>query len=285
MLPGRLGLEKIRMPYNSRHALIWLDRGRLDVVDGCLRFVTAGGQLDAGEYEIPHEAISMVLLGPGSSVTHDALRILASHGTALAAIGDGGVRLYTAPPLMSADSSLARRQALEWASPTQRIIIARKMYALRLGEILPHRDIDVLRGIEGSRVKAAYQKKAEEFGIEWNGRHYDRSNPGLADAANQAINYASSAVKSAAAIAVMATATIPQLGFVHETSSQAWILDIADLYRDDITLTIAFRAVRETSDNDTSLERVVRRLAATIFNECDVISSMIERIRTILNEP
>jgi CRISPR-associated protein Cas1 len=285
MFRGRLGLEKIRIPYNSRHALVWLDRGRLDVADGCLRFVTAGGSLDVGEYEIPHEAISMVLLGPGSSVTHDALRILASHGTALAAIGEGGVRLYTAPPIMTASSSLARRQASAWASPKERIVVARKMYALRLGEILPHRNIEVLRGIEGARVKKAYWQKAEEFGIEWKGRRYDRADPQSADAPNQAINHASSAVRSAAAIAVMATATIPQLGFVHEDSSQAWILDVADLYRDEITLNIAFGAVKDAEKNLVTFERAVRLRAATIFDEENVIPSMIERIRTLLSEP
>src|SRR5262245_4926151 len=105
MMRGRLGLEKIRIPYNARHGLVWLDHGRLGVTDGCLRFTTVGGTLEPGEYEIPHEAISIVLLGPGSSVTHDSLRLLASHGAALAAIGEGGVKLYTAPPLMSASSA------------------------------------------------------------------------------------------------------------------------------------------------------------------------------------
>ena len=78
MLSGRLGLEKARIPHADRQGLVWLDRGRLEVEDGCLRFVTAGGgALAAGDYQIPYHAISIVLLGPGSSVTHDALRLLA----------------------------------------------------------------------------------------------------------------------------------------------------------------------------------------------------------------
>lgn len=284
MLRGRLGLEKIRIPYNARHGLVWLDRGRLDVCDGCLRFTTAGGTLEAGEYEIPHQAIAMVLLGPGSSVTHDCLRLLASHGAALAAVGEGGVKLYTAPPLMSGSSALARRQAELWARPQSRIAVARRMYALRFGEVLPHRDIEVLRGLEGARVKAAYARAAQEFGIEWKGRHYDRANPGGADAPNQAINHASSAVRSAAAIAVMATAAIAQLGFVHEDSSQAFILDIADLYRDSTTLRIAFSAVKAAAAGDLSLERLIRRQANAIFADDDLIPSMIERIKHLMAE-
>ncbi len=285
MLRGRLGLDKARIPYSARHGLIWLDRGRLDVTDGCLRFVTAGGSLEAGEYEVPHEAISILLLGPGSSVTHDALRLLASHGTALAAIGQGGVRLYTAPPLITASSALARQQAELWAKSQTRIAIARHMYALRLGEVLPYRDIEVLRGIEGARVKEAYRRKADEFGIEWKGRLYDRSDPGSADVPNQAINHASSAVRAAAGIAVMATATIPQLGFIHEDSSQAFILDIADLYRDDVTLNIAFGAIKDAAQGNLTFERAVRRRAAAEFERINLIPSMIERIKHLVSNP
>jgi CRISPR-associated protein Cas1 len=285
MLPGRLGLDKTRMPHSARHGLLWLDRGRLDVEAGCLRFTTAGGALSAGDYQVPQQALSMVLLGPGSSVTHDALRLLAHQGTGLAAIGEGGVRLYTAPPLMAATSALARRQAELWARQISRIAVARKMYALRLGEILPHRDIEVLRGIEGSHVKEAYKRVAEEFGVEWRGRRYDRGNPQAADPPNQAINHASSAVVAAASIAVAAMAVIPQLGFVHEDSSQAFVLDIADLFRDEVTLRIAFGAVNEAKSSQRTLEQLVRRHANAIFAKTDLIPTMIDRIKTLLEAP
>ena len=44
--------------------------------------------------------VSMILLGPGSMVSHDAMRLCARHGTAIAAVGEDGVRAYTAPPLI-----------------------------------------------------------------------------------------------------------------------------------------------------------------------------------------
>lgn len=285
MLSGRLGLDKTRMPHSARHGLLWLDRGRLDVEAGCLRFTTAGGALPAGDYQIPQQALSMVLLGPGSSITHDALRLLSHQGTAMAAIGEGGVRLYTAPPMMAATSALARRQATLWAKPASRIAVARKMYALRLGEILPHRDIEVLRGIEGGRVKEAYRRLAEEYEIEWRGRCYDRANPSAADPPNQAINHASSAVVAAASIAVQVTAAIPQLGFVHEDSSAAFTLDIADLFRDEVTLRIAFGAVKDFASSQRTLEQLVRRHANAAFARDDVIPTMIDRIKTLMEVP
>ena len=149
MLKGRLGLEKARIPHADRHGLLWLSRGELCVIDGCLHFVRGKDSLTPGIDQIPHQSVSMILLGPGSSVTHDALRLLARHGTLLAAVGEDGVRSYTAPPLLPDRSDVARRQAELWGNQRRRISVARHMYALRLGEYLPHRDLDTLRGIEG----------------------------------------------------------------------------------------------------------------------------------------
>ena len=223
MLKGRLGLETARIPHADRHGLIWLERGELCVIDGCLNFMAGKDSLSPHILQVPHQAVSMILLGPGSSVTHDALRLLARHGTLMAAVGVDGVRTYTAPPLMPDRSDVARRQAELWGSPRRRISVARHMYALRLGEVLPHRDLDTLRGIEGSRVKTIYRLMADKYGIEWNGRHYDRENPNATDIPNQAINHAATAVQAAAAIAVQSLAAIPQLGFIHEDSGQAFV--------------------------------------------------------------
>jgi CRISPR-associated protein Cas1 len=251
-------------------------------MDGCVHFVRGKDSLTPGIDQIPHQAVSMILLGPGSSVTHDALRLLARHGTLMAAVGVDGVRSYTAPPMMPDRSDIARRQAELWGNPRRRISVARHMYALRLGEVLPHRDLDTLRGIEGSRVKVTYRLMAEKFGIEWNGRRFDRANPGSDDLPNQAINHAATAVQAAAAIAVQAVAAIPQLGFIHEDSGQAFVLDIADLYRDHITLAIAFTAVKHSEKTGELMDRLVRREASRVFRKESVIPSMIDRIKQIL---
>ena len=284
MLAGRLGLETARVPHSDRHGLVHLDRGHLTVVDGALRFVCAGGgAVERGDYTIPHQAISLVMLGPGSTVSHDALRLLARHGAGLAAVGDDGVRLYTAPPLLPDFSNLARRQTALWADERRgRLAVARRMYAWRLGEVLPHRDIAVLRGIEGARVKALYTLLADRYGVTWHGRHYDRSDPSAADLPNQAINHAASAVEAAAAIAVTATATIPQLGFIHEDSGQSFVLDIADLFRDSLTIPCAFKAVGIAGKRPTDpFERIVRRLTGEALRRDGVIAAMIDRIKDL----
>ena len=259
MLKGRLGLETARIPHADRHGLLWLERGNLVADDGTIQFRTAGfADLPAGTYGIPHQTVSFLLLGPGSTLSHDAARILARHGTGLAMVGEGGVRLYASLPPQPDQATRARAQARAWADPTRRIAVARRMYAWRLGEILPEDDITVLRGIEGARMKALYKRLAEQFGIPWSHRLYDRNEPDAADQPNQAINHAATAVLGLAQLAVAISGAIPQLGFIHEDSGFAFPLDVADLFRDSVTVPVAFAAVklrRAGEHKDEPLER------------------------------
>ena len=291
MLRGRLGLETARIPHADRHGLLWLSRGALTVRDGTLRFERRDGPdrsspLESGEYGIPFQTLSMILLGPGSTVSHDALRLMARHGTALVAVGEDGVRCYTAPPLLPDTSDIARRQMRAWGDPTgSRITIARKMYALRLGEVLPHTNLDVLRGIEGARMKRTYQTLAQRYGITWRGRRYDRANPLAADIPNQAINHASVAVTSAAVIAVTSVGAIPQLGFIHEHSGEAFALDVADLFRDTILLPAALKSAKAVmGDPSLDIERHTRRTAGEMLRTERVIPKMIDRIKALFKD-
>lgn len=287
MLKGRLGLDSAKVPHADRAGCLYLARGALTARDGTLAFLqgeaTPADALDPGGYAIPLQGVSIILLGPGSTVSHDALRLLAHARTALAAVGEDGVRLYTAPPMIPDRSGLARLQARIWADDDLRIMTARRMYAFRLGEILPHADLNVLRGIEGARMRETYALHAQRIGIDWKGRRYDRGDPLATDLANQALNHASSAVEAAAAIAVCATATIPQLGFIHEDPGQSFVLDVADLYRDSLTIPCAFKAAKLVTDRPSeNIERVTRRMTGAALAKQGVIPEMIERIKALI---
>lgn len=284
LLRGRLGLAGTRVPHADRHGLLWLEFGRLSVEDGTLRFLAAGSDtLAAGDYAIPYQALSMLLLGPGTSITQDVLRLAARHGLLIAAVGEGGVKSYTAPPMGQGHSTVARAHATLWADPKLRLEGARRLYAWRFGRILPHRDIETLRGIEGARMKESYRIVAQRFGIDWSGRRYERGNPGAADPANQAINHAATFVEAAADIAVAAVGALPPLGFIHEDSSNAFTLDIADLWRVDMTLPLAFGAVKALQEGKADqLEREVRKRAVKSFRQEKLVGRMIDRIKELL---
>ena len=284
LFAGRLGLAESRIPHSDRHGLLWLTRGNLFVEDGTLRFIAADSEeLKAGNYAIPYQAVSMILLGPGSTVSHDALRILARHGTLLAAVGEGGVKMYTAPPVGRGRSEVARLHAKLWADTEMRIDLARLMYASRFGSLPPNSEIAVLRGIEGARLKETYRLVARQHGIVWKGRRYDRANPYAADIPNQAINHAATFVEAAADIAVAAVGALPPLGFIHEQSSNAFVLDIADLWRANLVLPLAFSVAKRIMDNpELPLERELRKEAAAAFRREKVIPQMIDKIKELL---
>ena len=146
-MKGRLGLDTARVPHSDRHGLMWLSRGALVVREGTLRFVRdvppdAASALGEGDYAIPFQTISAILLGPGSTVSHDALRLMGRHGTILVAVGEDGVRCYTAPPLGPDNSVIARRHVELWADPDRRMAVALRMYEMRIGEPVAGRCLD-----------------------------------------------------------------------------------------------------------------------------------------------
>jgi len=287
-LKGRLGLETARVPHADRHGLLWLERGRLAVEDGNLVFTTAGfDDLEAGAYDIPYQQVSNILLGPGGVVSHDALRILARRDTGLLAVGSKGVRLYaTSMPFGPDSADRARQHAELWADEKTRVDVAREMYRIRLGGELPahQRDLNSLRGIEGRRVKKVYQNLADQYGVEWNGRRYDRNDPDSNDTVNHAINHAVTAVYAAARIAVAVTGTVPELGFIHESSGHAFALDVADLFRSSTTLPIAFRAAKKVQRQPgRDIEPTARKMAGATLRDEDIIPDMIDQIKEVLD--
>lgn len=285
-LKGRLGLETARVPQADRHGLLWLERGRVTVEKGTLVFTTAGSPvLDPGAYDLPFQQLSNLLLGPGTTISHDALRLLARHDTGLLAVGSKGVRLYAASMPFGPDRARrARDHATLWSNAERRMDVVRAMYRIRFdGDLPAHmRDLNSLRGVEGQRVRAVYQRLAEQYSIEWNGRRYDRSDPDSATPVNQAVNHAATAVYAAARIAVAVTGTVPQLGFIHESSGHAFALDIADLFRATLTLPVAFRAAKRHQQRGGDIEGITRRLAGTTLRKKKVIPEMIDHIKALL---
>jgi len=281
LLKGRLGLDSARVPHADRHGVIWLSRGNLYVDDGTVRFLASGnGDLPAGDYGIPIQTVTAVVLSPGTTISHDTFRIAAIYGTSVVASGDDGTRLYTAPPAKPDASEIGRRQARVWADETTRHFIARRMFARRLGELPPNADWDTLRGIEGARAKRTYEHIARTYGVDWKGRNYDRTNPGATDTVNQAINHASTACYAAAGVAVQAVGAIPQLGFIHAQSGDAFVLDVADLYRDTFTLPVAF--ANAAKPGPEGIERQVRRAAAAEIRAQELVADMIDTIKALL---
>lgn len=191
---------------------------------------------------LPTASIAAVLLGPGTTITQQALAQLGKDRCTTAVVGAGAVRYYGA---LSADSTTTRwleLQAASWADTARRTDIARSMYAIRFGDSIDTTQMTIaqLRGLEGQRIKKLYQSLAKQHGIRFRRADYDPAHHDDADPTNQALTSANQALY-AIVQAVSATLGLhPGLGFIHSGTQRAFIYDIADLYKHELTIPLAF---------------------------------------------
>ncbi|WP_078891871.1 type I-E CRISPR-associated endonuclease Cas1e [Streptomyces sp. NRRL S-350] len=191
---------------------------------------------------LPTAALSCVLLGPGTSITARALTTFARHGTTVVIAGSGAVRCYAATVPESLSTTWLERQARAWADDTTRLAVAHAMYEQRFGPATapPGSGLAQLRGLEGQRVKAHYRLLAQQHRIGRFRRNYDPGSWDTQDPVNQALSAANTCLYGIVHAAVLALGCSPALGFVHNGNQQAFVYDIADLYKAELTIPLAF---------------------------------------------
>ncbi|MEE1821650.1 type I-E CRISPR-associated endonuclease Cas1e [Streptomyces sp. BE20] len=191
---------------------------------------------------LPTAALSCVLLGPGTSITARALSTLARHGTTVLATGSGGVRCYAAALPDSLSTTWLERQARAWADDTTRLAVATAMYEQRFGHgaAPPGSNLNKLRGLEGQRIKAHYRLLAQQHRIGRFRRNYDPDSWDTQDPVNLALSSANTCLYGIVHAAILALGCSPALGFVHSGNQQAFVYDIADLYKAELTIPLAF---------------------------------------------
>ncbi|MGW0734442.1 type I-E CRISPR-associated endonuclease Cas1e [Streptomyces sp. NPDC002851] len=191
---------------------------------------------------LPTAALSCVLLGPGTSITARALATFARHGTTVLVTGSGGVRCYAAAQPDSLTTTWLERQTRAWADDTRRLAVATAMYEKRFGKdtVPPGTTLAQLRGLEGQRVKAHYRLLARQHKIGRFRRTYDPASWDTQDPVNLALSSANTCLYGIVHAAILALGCTPALGFVHNGNQQAFVYDIADLYKADLTIPLAF---------------------------------------------
>ncbi|SOD67220.1 CRISPR-associated protein, Cas1 family [Streptomyces zhaozhouensis] len=208
---------------------------------------------------LPTAALSCVLLGPGTSITARALSTLARHGTTVLVVGSGGVRCYAATLPDSLSTHWLERQARSWANDEQRLGVARAMYAKRFGSGTVPADASLfqLRGFEGARVKAHYQLLAKQYKIGRFRRNYDPESWEDQDPVNLALSAANTCLYGIVHAAIVALGCSPALGYVHSGNQQAFVYDVADLYKAQLTIPLAF-SLHASTDPEAQARRSFR---------------------------
>jgi len=229
-----------------------------------------------GSVAVPCAAINLLLLGPGSTVTHAAMRALAENGCMVCWTGEGGVRLYAHSTGETRSARNLIRQAALASDPSERLRVIDRLYRMRFPEEPPPGlSLQQLRGREGLRVRAAYARASEVTGVEWRGRFYDRGDWRRSDPVNRALSTATSALYGICHAAIVATGYSPGLGFIHSGKALSFVYDIADLYKAELAIPIAFEAARE---GPVGLETRVRQRCRDAFYRTKLLERIIPDI-------
>ena len=238
---------------------------------------------ERGVMHIPAAALGALLLGPGTTVTQQAMVLLAESGSTVVWVGEEGVRYYAHGRSLAHSSRLLEAQAQLMTNQSSRLRVAREMYAMRFpGEDTSGLTMQQLRGREGARIRRAYREHSRRTGVPWSRRDYDVEVFDASDPVNQALSAANTSLYGVVHSVIVALGCSPGLGFVHTGHVRSFVYDIADLYKAEITIPLAFdlaseapldigsaarRALRDLFHGGAFLERCVRDIRHLLLPE------------------
>ena len=271
------------IPLKDRASILFVERGRLDVLDGAFVVVDKNGT----RTHIPVGGLVCLMLEPGARISHAAVTLAARVGTLLLWVGEAGVRLYSAGQPGGARADRLLHQARMALDPSARLKIVREMYRMRFGEPAPQRrSVEQLRGIEGARVKRMYQLLAQQHGVPWTGRSYDPKRWGTGDIPNRCLSQATACLYGLAEAAILAAGYAPAIGFLHTGKPRSFAYDIADIYKFETVVPVAMRiagnALRGESRAVRDPSGEVRRGCRDSFRKTKLLNRIIPEIDLML---
>jgi CRISPR-associated protein Cas1 len=257
------GLSKVLPSVKDRWTPLYFERGRLEQENYSIRFVGSDGTSES----IPVAQVSCILLGPGTTVTHAVIVSCSRSNTPLMWVGEDGLAFYAFGVSVNERCNIARAHAELYANVRERERIARKMYGVRFGEEVKDESIDTLRGKEGYRVRELYSSLSKKYGVHWEGRNSSGMILGPPDGLNRLLNIANYKLYSLCLSAIVSMGYIPSLGFIHSDGKIPFVYDIADMYKEYLTIDTCFKVYSERRTDDTTyLEKIMKeRIIETKF--------------------
>ena len=264
------------IPIKERLSIMYVEKGQLDVLDGAFVVVDATGV----RTHIPVGGVACLMLEPGTRVSHAACALAARVGTLLVWIGEAGVRLYSAGQPGGARADRLLYQARLALDDDLRLKVVRNMYELRFGEPPPQRrSVEQLRGIEGARVRETYKRLAAQYGVQWRGRKYNPEDWDVSDLPNRCLSAATASLYGITEAAILAAGYAPAIGFIHTGKPLSFVYDVADIYKFDTVVPLAFKIAAKSPANP---EREVRLRCRDIFRVTRLLERIIPGIEDML---
>jgi CRISPR-associated protein Cas1 len=264
--------------FQDRWSHLYLERGILDQESHGL--VLHG--LDT-HTPIPIDQVSLLMLGPGISVSHAAMRTLADNNCLVAWVGENGIRLYAHSTGGTFSSRRLLLQAKLVSNEETRLQVAYRMYQKRFPDSpLVDRSIEQVRGMEGIRVRRAYQETAKKFNVAWEGRSYDQGDWFHASDVNRALSAAHACLYGVCHAALVSAGYSAGLGFIHTGKMLSFVYDVADLYKTETTVPLAFELAAQ---GGKELERRVRTQCRDVFYQARLMERILPDIAEVLGAP
>ena len=256
----------------------YIERAIVDRKQNAIEYIQADGRT-----LVPVAAISLIMLGPGTSLSHAAMKVLMENGCSILWVGEDGIRCYGQGLGETRRAYHIIRQAELVCDSASREKVVRRMYRKRFNETLEEGlTLAQIRGKEGVRVRKTYQKASQEFGVPWHGRRYDRSNWGRADTINRTLSAANALLNGVCHAGIVAGGYSPALGFIHTGRMMSFVYDIADLYKTELSIPAAFETAAES---DLKTEARVRALCRERFKEAQLLKRILSDIDWLLEVP
>jgi len=226
-----------------------------------------------GRTMLPAAALAVLMLGPGTSISHEAVKTLCDNGCSVLWCGEEGVRLYAQGVGETRKGYRLIRQAEMVSDPARRMEVITRMYRFRFDEDLePDLSLEQVRGYEGVRVRKAYAQASQQYGVPWSGRRYDRQDWSRADPINRALSAANACLNGVCHAAIVSVGYSPGLGFIHTGKQLSFVYDVADLYKTELTVPLAFRLTAESTQN---LETRVRHACRDAFRQQQLLTRIL----------
>ena len=170
----------------ERMTFIYLEHCKINREDSAITAIDAKGTVF-----IPAASISVLLLGPGTNISHRAMELIGDAGVSLVWVGEHGVRYYASGRPLTHSSRLLIRQAQQCTNQRKHLEVARKMYEMRFpNENVNNLPMQQLRGREGSRIRKLYQDCSKTWNVPWSKREFDPENYADGSEINQALSAA-----------------------------------------------------------------------------------------------
>ena len=260
----------------ERLSILFIEKGHLDVLDGAFVVVDKTGV----RTHIPVGGVACLMLEPGTRTSHAAVALAARVGTLLVWVGEAGVRLYSSGQPGGARSDRLLYQAKLALDESLRLKVVRQMYTMRFGEEPPaRRSVEQLRGIEGARVRETYKLIAKKYGVEWKARNYDTSDWDKGDLPNRCLSAATACLYGVTEAAVLAAGYAPAVGFIHTGKPLSFVYDVADIYKFETVVPVAFKIAAKLPGNP---EQQVRIACRDVFRESRLLERIIPGIEEML---